>query len=75
MHANAVPKLTHEIVPIFVDELRRQGWRFVTVSELLALGEAEAVQDGYFEKPGDNVQFDTGYPGKGTLHPLPKAVK
>ena len=75
MHANAVPKLTHEIVPIFVDELRCQGWRFVTVSELLALGEAEVVQDGYFEKPGDNVQFDTGYPGKGTLHPLPKAVK
>ncbi len=70
MHANAVPKLTHEIVPIFVDELQRQGWSFVTVSGLLALGEAEAVQDGYFEKPGDNTQFDTGYPGKGTLHPV-----
>lgn len=71
MHANAVPKLTHQIVPIVVQELRRQGWRFVTISELLTMGEAESVTEGYFEKPGDNVQFDTGYPGKGTLHPRP----
>jgi peptidoglycan/xylan/chitin deacetylase (PgdA/CDA1 family) len=71
MHANAVPKLTQDIVPVFVAELARQGWRFVTVSELLAMGTAESVADGYFEKPGDNVQFDAGYPGKGTLHPVP----
>ncbi len=71
MHANAVPKLTQDIVPVFVEELARQGWRFVTVSELLAMGEAESVLDGYFEKPGDNVRFDSGYPGKGTLHPVP----
>ncbi|GAB6111993.1 polysaccharide deacetylase family protein [Desulfomicrobium salsuginis] len=72
MHANAVPRHTHEIVPVFVDELLRRGWRFVTVSELLAMGRAETVQDGYFERPGDNRQFDTGYPGKGTLHPAPR---
>lgn len=72
MHANAVPKLTQDIVPVFVDELRRRGWRFVTVGELLKLGPAETVRDGYFEKPGDNTQFDTGYPGKGTLHPHPE---
>jgi peptidoglycan/xylan/chitin deacetylase (PgdA/CDA1 family) len=71
MHANAVPRHTHEIVPVFVDELLRRGWRFVTVSELLTMGGAEAVPDGYFEKPGDNRQFDTGYPGKGTLHSRP----
>lgn len=71
MHANAVPKLTQDIVPLFVDELLRRGWRFVTVSEILDLGVAEAVSDGYFEKPGDNIQYDTGYPGKGTLHPRP----
>ena len=69
MHANAVPKSTHEIVPVFVEEMLRRGWRFVTVGELLKMGAAEAVPDGYFEKPGDNRQFDTGYPGKGTLHP------
>lgn len=73
MHANAVPRRTHEIVPVFVDELLRRGWRFVTVSELLAMGRAETVQDGYFERPGDNRQFDTGYPGKGTLHPAPRS--
>lgn len=71
MHANAVPKLTQDIVPVFVEELLRQGWRFVTVSQLLAMGPAETVRDGYFEKPGDNVQYDYGYPGKGTLHPMP----
>ena len=71
MHANAVPRHTHEIVPVFVDELLRRGWRFVTVSELLAMGRAETVQDGFFERPGDNRQFDTGYPGKGSLHPVP----
>lgn len=71
MHANAVPRHTHEIVPVFVDELVRRGWRFVTVSALLAMGRAETVQDGYFERPGDNQQFDTGYPGKGSLHPVP----
>ena len=71
MHANAVPKLTQDIVPLFVDELLAQGWRFVTVSEMLTLGPVETVRDGYFEKPGDNVQYDTGYPGKGTLHPRP----
>lgn len=69
MHANAVPKWIQDIVPYLVANLRRQGWRFVTVSELLRLGEAESVREGYFEKPGDNVQFDSGYPGKGTLHP------
>lgn len=70
MHANAVPRHTHEIVPVFVDELLRRGWRFVTVSDLLAMGRAETVQDGYFDRPGDNRQFDTGYPGKGSLHPV-----
>ena len=74
MHANAVPRHTQDIVPVFVDELLRRGWRFVTVSELLAMGEAEAVRAGYFERPGDNRQFDTGYPGKGTLHPVPRGA-
>ncbi len=74
MHANAVPRHTHDIVPLFVDELLHRGWRFVTVSDLLAMGKPETVQDGYFERPGDNRQFDTGYPGKGTLHPDPQAA-
>lgn len=74
MHANAVPRHTHEIVPVFVDELLRRGWRFVTVSELMNMGRAETVQDGFFERPGDNRQFDSGYPGKGALHPVPRAA-
>ena len=71
MHANAVPRQTQDIVPALVDMLLADGWRFVTVGELLEMGEAETVRDGYFEKPGDNRQFDTGYPGKGALHPRP----
>ena len=31
-------------------------------------------QDGFFERPGDNRQFDSGYPGKGALHPVPRAA-
>lgn len=70
MHANAVPKMTHKVIPLLVDALRRDGWRFVTVSELLGMGPAESVQNGYFEHPGDNVQYDR-CPGKGTLAPHP----
>lgn len=68
MHANAVPKMTHRVLPLLLDALQRQGWRCVTVSDLLRMGPAETVQSGYFEHPGDNVQYDR-CPGKGTLAP------
>ena len=42
-----------------VGELQRKGYRFVTVGELLKLGEPQRTRDGYFNKPGDNLSLDT----------------
>lgn len=67
MHANAVPHKTHLLVPRLVAELRRQGYEFATVSELLELGPAVTVADGYFDTPGDNRYVDELFGGKGTL--------
>ena len=75
LHANAVPKNTQLVVPLLVEALAKQGYRFVTVSDLLLAGPVETVQDGYFEKPGDNVQYDTLFLGGGTLHPRPTEQK
>ncbi len=67
MHANAVPKSTHKLVPQLIPELRKRGYEFVTVSELLEMGPVETVRDGYFDKPGDNLYVDPLFGGKGTL--------
>ncbi|WP_051677184.1 polysaccharide deacetylase family protein [Maridesulfovibrio frigidus] len=67
MHANAVPQTTHKIVPQLVPELKKQGYEFVTVSELLKMGPVVTVKDGYFDKPGDNLYVDPLFGGKGTL--------
>jgi len=67
MHANAVPHKTHLLVPRLVTALRERGYDFVTVSELLRLGPAVTVIDGYFTKPGDNLYLDHLFGGKGTL--------
>ncbi len=67
MHANAVPQKTQELVPLLVRELGKRGYEFVTVSELLEMGPAVTVRDGYFDKPGDNRYVDTLFGGKGTL--------
>ena len=34
-----------------VGELQRKGYRFVTVGELLKLGEPQRTRDGYFTNP------------------------
>ena len=67
MHANAVPKKTQLLVPRLVPELKKLGYEFVTVSELLEMGPVETVREGYFDKPGDNLWVDPLFAGKGTL--------
>lgn len=67
MHANAVPQKTHFLVPALVPELQRLGYEFVTVSELLDMGEVQTVDSGYFTTPGDNLYVDPLFGGKGTL--------
>jgi peptidoglycan/xylan/chitin deacetylase (PgdA/CDA1 family) len=67
MHANAVPKTTQIVVRELVPLLQAQGYRFVTVSELLRMGKPVTVEKGYFTTPGDNLFLDTLFGGKGTL--------
>ena len=57
-HANRVPKGSAFMLRETVEELQRKGYRFVTVGELLKLGEPQRTRDGYFNKPGDNLNLD-----------------
>ena len=72
MHANGVPARTHILLPQIVALLREQGYRFVTVSELLESGPAVRVKDGYFSNPGDNLHLDAKFLGQGTLGLAPE---
>ena len=49
-HANLVPKGSAFMLKETVGELQRKGYRFVTVGELLKLGEPQRTRDGYFKK-------------------------
>jgi len=64
-------KNSFQVLKRLVAELRARGYELLTVSELLRLGTPESVRDGYFTEPGDNLRYDSEYPGKGTLHPDP----
>ncbi|KAA8995924.1 polysaccharide deacetylase family sporulation protein PdaB [Paenibacillus spiritus] len=44
LHASDSCKQTHEALPLIIDELRRQGYEFVTVSELINQGTAEGKE-------------------------------
>ena len=41
MHASDTCKQTTEALPVILKELKKQGYKFVTVSELLKKGEAK----------------------------------
>lgn len=57
-HANGLGHGTAEALPLFIPALKRQGYRFVTVSELLTYGPAVSAEDCYEQKPGDNLSYD-----------------
>ena len=65
-HANLVPKGTANLIKELIKILKSQGYEFVTVSELLQLGEPECVRIGYFNRPGDNVYLDKKFGTYGT---------
>lgn len=65
-HANLVPKGTLNLLREVVNELETEGYIFITVSELLTMGEAETVRDGYFTTPKDNYVLDKKYGIDGT---------
>ena len=65
MHANGRGWHTGKALPLFIGALRKQGYEFVTVSQLLAAGRPVAVAACYETKPGDNLRYDKLF-GKGT---------
>lgn len=62
-HANGRGKGTAKSLPIFVPKLKKLGYEFVTVSELLGYGPTIAARDCYELKPGDNHNYDKIYGG------------
>ena len=64
-HANGRGYNTAKALPLFIPELRRRGYQFVTVSELLKSGKVVTAKACYELKPGDNKKYDRLF-GKGT---------
>jgi len=62
MHANGRGHHTAEALPRIIEELRKRGFGFVTVSELIAKGEPVIKDTCYELKPGDNLKYDKLFP-------------
>jgi peptidoglycan/xylan/chitin deacetylase (PgdA/CDA1 family) len=67
-HANGRGHETAQALALFVPELQKRGYAFVTVSELLTLGPLFATTDCYESNPGDNKRYDKLF-GNGTERP------
>lgn len=57
-HANGRGWNTAEALPMAIAELKKQGYSFVTVSELLAAGTPVIAQTCYDSRPGDTERYD-----------------
>lgn len=57
-HANGRGWQTSNALPLIIPELRRRGYEFVTVSELMAAGTPEIASTCYERRPGDNARYD-----------------
>lgn len=57
-HANGRGWHTAEALPIAVPKLRKMGYEFVTVSELIDAGEPVIAQSCYDNRPGDTDRYD-----------------
>jgi peptidoglycan-N-acetylglucosamine deacetylase len=65
-HANGRGHGTAKALPLFIPPLQQKGYRFVTVSELLASAKEVVTTETCYElKPGDNLRYDKEF-GKGT---------
>ena len=64
MHANGRGFHTAGALPLLIADLRKRGFEFATVSELLAKGEPVIADSCYELKPGDNTRYDKLFPLK-----------
>ncbi len=62
MHANGRGWRTAELLPGLIGDLRKRGYGFATVGELLAKGEPVIADSCYELKPGDNARYDKLFP-------------
>lgn len=65
MHSNGRGWKTGKALPLFIPELQKRGYEFVTVSELLRQGDPIATKTCFELRPGDNKHYDKIF-GKGT---------
>ncbi len=56
-HANGRGRNTARSLPLFIPDLKKQGYKFVTVSELLAAGEPQVSSTCYENRLGDNSHY------------------
>lgn len=56
-HANGRGRNTAKALPLFIPELIKRGYQFVTVSELLKAGEPQFASTCYENRPGDNNHY------------------
>ena len=66
-HANGFGWHTAEALPVFVAELRRAGYEFVSASELMRSGNPEVKSECYADNPGDTAIYDKQF-GDGVMH-------
>jgi peptidoglycan/xylan/chitin deacetylase (PgdA/CDA1 family) len=57
-HANGRGWHTAEALPIAIPKLKAKGYKFVTVSELVAMGKPIITAECYDRKPGDTNRYD-----------------
>ena len=57
-HANGRGWHTAAALPIAIEKLKKKGFEFVTVSELLAAGEPVITPNCYDNRPGDTNRYD-----------------
>ena len=57
-HANGRGHGTAEALHRFIPALQKKGFQFVGVSELLRLGQADAYEECFELRPGDNSRYD-----------------
>lgn len=57
-HANGHGWNTAKALPLFIPQMRKRGYEFVTVSELMAAGAPEIATTCYDRRPGDTNRYD-----------------
>jgi peptidoglycan/xylan/chitin deacetylase (PgdA/CDA1 family) len=74
-HANGRGWHTAEALPIAIPKLKAKGYKFVTVSELIAMGKPVITAECYDRKPGDTNRYDFFWALHRPLNAKPKAPK